>query len=98
MAIIEPTIGSVVLFHPAEDDAQLAHQYRGQSFAAIVCDIHDGCLLNLMVLAKNGYPHPRSNVPLLQGIGVADERVAYAHLIPNQLYPLKGTATPEQRS
>ena len=52
----------------------------GQSFAAVVCDIHDGCLLNLMVIAKNGYPHARVNIPLMQGEGVVDERVAYAHL------------------
>jgi len=83
--VIEPTIGRVVLFHPAEDDAQLADQYRGQSFAAIICDVHDSCLLNLIVFAKNGYPHARVNVPLLQGDGVADERVAYAHWMPYQL-------------
>jgi hypothetical protein len=93
--MIEPTNGRVVWFHPAANDIPLADQYRGQPFAAIVCDVHTSYLINVMVVAKDGYPHPRRDVVLKQGDGEGQEFIgAYCEWMPYQKAVAKGERPP----
>ena len=57
--MIEPTIGRVVLFHPAPE---VTH-------AAIVCHVWSSTCINLCVFNSNGIPQSETSVFLFQGEG-----------------------------
>lgn len=59
--MIVPTVGRVVLFHPAKNDYRLG----AGVLAAIVAQVN-GDTLNLGVFDGNGASHARQSVPLVQ--------------------------------
>jgi hypothetical protein len=65
MAIIKPTVGRVVLFHPANDSADAGFAYTA-TCAAIVAFVHSDSLVNLAVFDANGNAHSRTSVRLVQ--------------------------------
>lgn len=65
MTYIEPTVGRVVHYCPAPDDARLQRDNR-QPLAAIVAMVREDGKLNLMVVAQDGHPVGRIGVQLIQ--------------------------------
>lgn len=63
--MIQPTVGRVVWFRPAENDYRVGSSEE-QPLAAIVAKVQGERLVNLCVIDANGDTHPRQNVPLLQ--------------------------------
>jgi hypothetical protein len=62
--MIKPTIGRVVLFHPAfVPDSGI----NEQTFAAIVCYVHSDTMVNLAVFDNNGVYSAQTSVFLFQG-------------------------------
>jgi hypothetical protein len=56
--MISPTIGRVVLFHPANP--------HDQPFPALVAYVHSDRMVNLAVFDSNGNPFGKTSVQLLQ--------------------------------
>lgn len=79
--MIPPTIGRIVLYHPAFAPDSGANE---RTFPAIVCHVWSDTCVNLAVFDSNGVPSSQTSVFLYQGDG---ERPAsqYAEWIPYQL-------------
>lgn len=63
--MIKPTVGRVVWYHPNEHDSVL-HDGDPMPMAAIVAYVHGDRMVNLMVIDRNGFPHSRTSVDLMQ--------------------------------
>lgn len=79
--MISPTIGRVVLFHPAPN--RLGAR-PAQPWPALVAFVHHDRSVNLGGFMHNGEPFSATNVPLLQDDDVASEGDAYAEWMPYQ--------------
>lgn len=66
--MIQPTVGRVVWFRPAENDYRVTADVpiANEPLAAIVAKVHGDRLVNLCVIDQLGRSHARQNVPLLQ--------------------------------
>ena len=91
-AFIKPTIGRVVLYHPARymatgviDDAP---------FAAIVTYVHDDRMVNLAVFSHVGSAWGVTSVPLIQGDDKPDDGAAYCEWMPYQKAVAAGAIAP----
>lgn len=76
--MIIPTIGRIVLFHPAGGNPGPAGVPRraaltmvNQPLAAIIAHVWSDLSVNLMVIDENGNPSSKTNVALVQGDMVA---------------------------
>ena len=74
-AVITPTPGRIVWFHPAPHDGMA--QLNGQPLAAIVAGVHHDRLVNLSVFDAYGNTQQRSNVTLVQPIDTLPDGGAY---------------------
>lgn len=61
--MIRPTVGRVVLFHPALSDEL---KYKGQPLAALIAYVHSDTLVNLAVFDHTGRSHGRTSIRLMQ--------------------------------
>lgn len=65
--MIKPTVGRVVLFHPAINSVEPGFAVYGRGpLAAIVAHVWSDDCLNLTVFDSNGAAHSRTSVPLIQ--------------------------------
>lgn len=64
MAIIKPTVGRVVWYHPSISD-NMTYQ-SGQPLAAIVANVWSDDCVNLAVFDANGVAHNKTSVLLVQ--------------------------------
>lgn len=64
--MIKPTVGRVVLYHPAFEPDSGTNE---KTFAAIVCYVWSDTLVNLAVFDENGVSFSQTSVPLFQGEG-----------------------------
>ena len=90
--MIEPTVGRVVLYHPAVDDPGGMHlsEPTKDVHAAIICYVWDNTSVNLAVFDSNGVPYARTSIYLLQE---GNERPVgpYCEWMPYQLGQAKKT-------
>lgn len=81
--MIKPTVGRVVLFHPAKGDEHFEDQGAGP-FAAMVCAVHSDFLINVVAFNAYGESEGRTSVPLVQE-GQPVPFGAYAEWMPYQI-------------
>lgn len=79
--MIKPSIGRVVLFHPAPTDPIA---FSDQPLAAHVAYVWSERLVNLLVIDSNGGTHARTSVTLLQDDETAAVGQSYAEWMPYQ--------------
>jgi len=79
--MIHPTIGRVVLFWPAADEAG---KRPDQPFPALIAYVHSEHLINVGGFAHNGQPFAATSVPLLQDDDELAPSSAYAEWMPYQ--------------
>jgi hypothetical protein len=84
--IIKPTVGRVVLFHPASNSAEsgFASPNKGEPLAAIVARVWNDVCVNLAVFDANGACHSRTSVRLVQDGEKAPENGYYCEWMPYQ--------------
>lgn len=82
---IKPTVGRVLLFVPRAGDP-LFHEGRLEELASQVCYVHENGSVNLVVFDREGTPHPRQSVFLLQPDEdtIPQDSTCYAHWMPYQ--------------
>jgi len=88
--MIHPTIGRVVLFWPAADEAG---KRPDQPFPALIAYVHSEHLINVGGFAHNGQPFAATSVPLLQDDDELAPSSAYAEWMPYQLEQARKAAT-----
>lgn len=94
---IEPTIGRVVWYRPANDGHAAGPHPGEQALAAIVAHVNDDGTLNLGVFNVAGVPFSAMNVPLVQdGDELPDG--AYAEWMPYQRAQAKKAEAEEKAS
>lgn len=82
--MIRPTIGRIVWFTPAKDDAYIGTNYKDQPMAAIVTYVFSDRCVNLAVFDHNGILTNHRSVDLVQeGDPKPEER--YAEWMPYQI-------------
>lgn len=82
---IDPTVGRVLHYHEAIDDARLEHIDKTKPLAAIISEVRSDGLLNLMVVAQDGHPVGRMRVRLFQdGEEIVQPELGYAVWMPYQ--------------
>lgn len=82
--MIEPTVGRVVWYHPAESEVgEHGLVPSDQPLAAVVAYVHSDTIINLMIIEANGVTHARTEVTLIQGDDKAPEG-AFAEWMPYQ--------------
>lgn len=88
--MINPTVGRVVLYHPAFVADSGTNE---RTFAALVCFVHSDTMVNLAVFDENGLAGSETSVLLFQGEG---ERPAsrYAEWMPYQKAVAAGEIPP----
>jgi len=59
--MMKPKIGRVVLFTPSSDD-----EIGPGPLSALICHVWSDAMVNLAVFDRNGNPHSRTSVTLLQ--------------------------------
>lgn len=95
MPHIEPSVGRVVWYYPAADDARLKRDKAGP-LAAMIAMVRPDGMLNLMVVAQDGHPVGRVGVQLVQDTSSADINVVagYATWMPYQRAVAAGQIAP----
>lgn len=92
---IDPTVGRVLHYHEAIDDARLEHIDKTKPLAAIISEVRSDGLLNLMVVAQDGHPVGRMRVRLFQdGEEIVQPELGYAVWMPYQKKVAAGEIEP----
>jgi hypothetical protein len=86
-AMINPTVGRVVWFHPPTNAAEggFAAPDAGQPLAAIIARVWSERMVNLTVFDANGVPHSRTSVVLVQEGEPVPQNGYYAEWMPYQI-------------
>lgn len=92
---IEPTVGRVVHYIPADHERHDLGATSQRALAAMIVQVHDERLVNLTVFDGNGRSHGRTSVRLVQP-GDAEPAGGYCRWMAYQLGQAERTREAEQ--
>jgi len=93
--MIKPTIGRVVLFHPAQSDSFIK-THDEQPVPALVCRVHDNGNINVGGFDAHGDHFSRQNIALIQEGEAPPEHDHYAEWMPYQIKQAAAQAQVEE--
>lgn len=82
--MIQPTVGRVVLYHPAANSAAIYAAADGSPVPALIARVWNDRMINIGGFDANGNPFGATSVPLLQDDDAIPEGGNYACWMPYQ--------------